>query len=216
MQNDKIAVVGMAGRFPGAADTEKLWELLEAGLDIHHEVPAERFDVSAYFDKNQHNSRTPYGSFIDGLGFFDPQFFGMPPLEAAQMDPMSRLTLTTAYEALEMSGYTANAAEDAGAPFRTRRVRRSASSRINYHCKLCGPSYSVDTACSSSLVAMGLACTSLWAGDCDTACAGGLSLLIYPGNFSCHGRGKLLWNFNDIELHASRLVQTFITKGEDL
>jgi iterative type I PKS product template protein len=219
-QNDKIAIVGMSGRFPGAANPEKLWELLEKGLDVHREVPADRFDAKAHCDpsgKGKNKSHTPYGCFIDEPGLFDPRFFNMSPREAAQTDPMGRLALTTAYEALEMSGYVPNrtpstklhrigtfygqtsddwreinAAENIDTYFITGGVRAFAPGRINYYFKFSGPSYSIDTACSSSLAAIQLACTSLWAGDCDTACAGGLNVLTNPDIFSGLSKGQFL------------------------
>lgn len=219
-QNDKVAIVGMSGRFPGAASAEKLWELLEAGLDVHREVPADRFDAKAHCDpsgKGKNKSHTPYGCFIDEPGLFDPRFFNMSPREAAQTDPMGRLALTTAYEALEMSGYVPNrtpstklhrigtfygqtsddwreinAAENVDTYFITGGVRAFAPGRINYYFKFSGPSYSIDTACSSSLAAIQLACTSLWAGDCDTACAGGLNVLTNPDIFSGLSKGQFL------------------------
>lgn len=219
-QNDKIAIVGMAGRFPSAATHEKLWELLEKGLDVHREVPADRFDAQAHCDpsgKGKNKSHTPYGCFIDEPGLFDPRFFNMSPREAAQTDPMGRLALTTAYEALEMSGYVPNrtpssklerigtfygqtsddwreinAAENVDTYFITGGVRAFAPGRINYYFKFSGPSYSIDTACSSSLAAIQLACTSLWAGDCDTACAGGLNVLTNPDIFSGLSKGQFL------------------------
>nr|UXX20005.1 polyketide synthase [Lophiotrema sp.] len=219
-QNDKIAIVGMAGRFPGAANHEALWELLEKGLDVHREVPADRFDAQAHCDpsgKGKNKSHTPYGCFIDEPGLFDPRFFNMSPREAAQTDPMGRLALVTAYEALEMSGYVPNrtpstklhrigtfygqtsddwreinAAENVDTYFITGGVRAFAPGRINYYFKFSGPSYSVDTACSSSLAAIQLACTSLWAGDCDTACAGGLNVLTNPDIFAGLSKGQFL------------------------
>ncbi|KAF1946504.1 polyketide synthase PksA [Clathrospora elynae] len=219
-QNDKIAIVGMSGRFPGAASPDKLWELLEKGLDVHREVPADRFDAKAHCDpsgKGKNKSHTPYGCFIDEPGLFDPRFFNMSPREAAQTDPMGRLALTTAYEALEMSGYVPNrtpstklarigtfygqtsddwreinAAENIDTYFITGGVRAFAPGRINYYFKFSGPSYSIDTACSSSLAAIQLACTSLWAGDCDTACAGGLNVLTNPDIFSGLSKGQFL------------------------
>ncbi|KAF1839562.1 polyketide synthase [Decorospora gaudefroyi] len=219
-QNDKIAIVGMSGRFPGAASPEQLWELLEQGLDVHREVPADRFDAQAHCDpsgKGKNKSHTPYGCFIDEPGLFDPRFFNMSPREAAQTDPMGRLALTTAYEALEMSGYVPNrtpstrlarigtfygqtsddwreinAAENIDTYFITGGVRAFAPGRINYYFKFSGPSYSIDTACSSSLAAIQLACTSLWAGDCDTACAGGLNVLTNPDIFSGLSKGQFL------------------------
>ncbi|OAK99816.1 ketoacyl-synt-domain-containing protein [Phaeosphaeriaceae sp. SRC1lsM3a] len=219
-QNDKIAIVGMSGRFPGAASADALWELLEKGLDVHREVPADRFDAQAHCDpsgKGKNKSHTPYGCFIDEPGLFDPRFFNMSPREAAQTDPMGRLALTTAYEALEMSGYVPNrtpstklhrigtfygqtsddwreinAAENIDTYFITGGVRAFAPGRINYYFKFSGPSYSIDTACSSSLAAIQLACTSLWAGDCDTACAGGLNVLTNPDIFSGLSKGQFL------------------------
>lgn len=219
-QNDKIAIVGMAGRFPSAASHEQLWELLEKGLDVHREIPSDRFDAQAHCDptgKGKNKSHTPYGCFIDEPGLFDPRFFNMSPREAAQTDPMGRLALTTAYEALEMSGYVPNrtpssklerigtfygqtsddwreinAAENVDTYFITGGVRAFAPGRINYYFKFSGPSYSIDTACSSSLAAIQLACTSLWAGDCDTACAGGLNVLTNPDIFSGLSKGQFL------------------------
>ncbi|KAF2838514.1 ketoacyl-synt-domain-containing protein [Patellaria atrata CBS 101060] len=219
-QNDKIAIVGMAGRFPGAASHEKLWELLEKGLDVHREVPPDRFDAQAHCDpsgKGKNKSHTPYGCFIDEPGLFDPRFFNMSPREAAQTDPMGRLALVTAYEALEMSGYVPNrtpstklnrigtfygqtsddwreinAAENVDTYFITGGVRAFAPGRINYYFKFSGPSFSIDTACSSSLAAIQLACTSLWAGDCDTACAGGLNVLTNPDIFAGLSKGQFL------------------------
>ncbi|KAK3044351.1 polyketide synthase, partial [Coniosporium uncinatum] len=219
-QNDKIAIVGYSGRFPGAANYDELWDLLQKGLDVHREIPSDRFDAKAHCDpsgKGKNKSHTPYGCFIDEPGLFDPRFFNMSPREAAQTDPMGRLALVTAYEALEMSGYVPNrtqstklhrigtfygqtsddwreinAAENVDTYFITGGVRAFAPGRINYYFKFSGPSYSVDTACSSSLAAIQLACTSLWAGDCDTACAGGLNVLTNPDIFSGLSKGQFL------------------------
>ncbi|THY24127.1 polyketide synthase [Aureobasidium pullulans] len=219
-QNDKIAIVGMSGRFPSAASTEALWELLEKGLDVHRKIPSDRFDADAHCDpsgKGKNKSHTPFGCFIDEPGLFDPRFFNMSPREAAQTDPMGRLALVTAYEALEQSGYVPNrtpstklhrigtfygqtsddwreinASENVDTYFITGGVRAFAPGRINYYFKFSGPSYSIDTACSSSLAAIQLACTSLWAGDCDTACAGGLNVLTNPDIFSGLSKGQFL------------------------
>ncbi|KAK5135185.1 polyketide synthase [Meristemomyces frigidus] len=219
-QNDKIAIVGMAGRFPNAASTEALWDLLMKGLDVHRKVPADRFNADLHCDpsgKGKNKSHTPFGCFIDEPGLFDPRFFNMSPREAAQTDPMGRLALVTAYEALEMSGYVPNrtpstklhrigtfygqtsddwreinAAQNVDTYYITGGVRAFAPGRINYYFKFSGPSYSVDTACSSSLAAIQLACTSLWAGDCDTACAGGLNVMTNPDIFSGLSKGQFL------------------------
>ena len=216
----KIAVVGMSGRFPNADNLESLWRLLEQGLDVHRRVPPDRFDINAHYDatgKRKNTSHTPYGCFIEEPGLFDPRFFNMSPREAYQTDPMGRLALVTAYEALEMSGYTpnrtpssmldrigtfygqtsddwrqVNAAQNIDTYYIPGTIRAFASGRINYHFKFKGPSYNVDTACSSSFSAIQLACTSLQAKECDTAVAGGLNVMTAPDLFSGLSRAQFL------------------------
>lgn len=216
----KLAIVGMAGRFPDAASHEKLWELLEQGLDVHREVPKDRFDVKTHYDptgKTMNTSHTPYGCWIENPGLFDPRFFNMSPREAYQTDPMQRLALATAYEALEMSGYVPNrtrstkldrigtfygqtsddwreinAAQEVDTYFITGGVRAFGPGRINYHFGFSGPSFNIDTACSSSAAAIQLAATSLWAKDCDTAVIGGLSCMTNSDIFAGLSRGQFL------------------------
>ncbi|KAB5525769.1 hypothetical protein GE09DRAFT_1152588 [Coniochaeta sp. 2T2.1] len=216
----RLAIVGMAGRFPDAASHEALWDLLAKGLDVHRVVPANRFNVETHYDptgKAINTSHTPYGCWIENPGFFDPRFFNMSPREAFQTDPMQRMALTTAYEALEMSGYVPNrtpstrldrigtfygqtsddwreinAAQQVDTYFITGGVRAFGPGRINYHFGFSGPSLNIDTACSSSAAAMQVACTALWARDCDTAIVGGLSCMTNPDIFSGLSRGQFL------------------------
>ena len=216
----KLAVVGMAGRFPDAASHEKLWELLAKGLDVHRVVPKDRFPVETHYDptgKAINTSHTPYGCWIEEPGLFDPRFFNMSPREAYQTDPMQRMALTTAYEALEMSGYVPNrtpstrldrigtfygqtsddwreinAAQEVDTYFITGGVRAFGPGRINYHFGFSGPSLNIDTACSSSAAALQVACTALWAKECDTAIVGGLSCMTNPDIFSGLSRGQFL------------------------
>lgn len=216
----KLAIVGMAGRFPDAASHEKLWELLEKGLDVHRVVPADRFPVATHVDpsgKAINTSHTPYGCWIEKPGYFDPRFFNMSPREAFQTDPMQRMALTTAYEALEMSGYVPNrtastkldrigtfygqtsddwreinAAQEVDTYYITGGVRAFGPGRINYHFGFSGPSLNIDTACSSSAAAMNVACSSLWARDCDTAIVGGLSCMTNSDIFAGLSRGQFL------------------------
>lgn len=176
----KIAIVGMSCRLPGGAtDTEKFWELLEKGLDVHRKIPADRFDLATHFDptgKSRNKSSTEYGCFIDEPGLFDAPFFNISPKEAAQTDPQGRLALVTAYEALERAGYVPNrtasshvhrvgtfygqAADDyrevnQGQEVSTYYIpggcRAFVPGRISYFFNFWGPSFSIDTACSSSL-----------------------------------------------------------------
>lgn len=217
---EKLAIVGMAGRFPDAASHEKLWELLEKGLDVHRVVPADRFPVATHVDptgKAVNTSHTPYGCWIEKPGHFDPRFFNMSPREAFNTDPMQRMALTTAYEALEMSGYVPNrtpstrldrigtfygqtsddwreinAAQEVDTYYITGGVRAFGPGRINYHFGFSGPSLNIDTACSSSAAAMNVACSSLWARDCDTAIVGGLSCMTNSDIFAGLSRGQFL------------------------
>ena len=136
-----------------------------------------------------------HGSFIESFDRFDPVFFGISGLEATYMDPQQRLFLEEAWKALEHAGH-------AGADMQGRRcgvfVGCSAGdyqelfksqppgqafwgntaslipARIAYFLDLKGPAIAIDTACSSSLVALGLACQSLWSGECEMALAGGV------------------------------------------
>ena len=216
----KIAVVGMAGRFPNSNNLEDLWSVLEQGLDLHRRVPPDRFDIEAHYDptgKKKNTSHTLYGCFIEGPGLFDPRFFNMSPREAYQTDPMGRLALVTAHEALEMAGFVpnrtpssmlhrvgtfygqtsddwrqVNAAQTIDTYYIPGTIRAFATGRINYHFKFAGPSYNVDTACSSSFAAIQLACTSLLAKECDTALAGGLNVMTTPDLFAGLSRAHFL------------------------
>ena len=218
--NSNIAIVGMSGRFPGATSTDLLWELLEQGRNVHRRIPKDRFNVETHVDpsgKKINASHTPYGCFIEQPGVFDPRFFNMSPREATETDPMHRLALVTAYEALEQSGFVlnstastqqdrvgtfygqtcddwreVNAAQRIATYFIPGGVRAFAPGRISYYFGFRGPSYSVDTACSSSLAAIQLACTSLKSGECDTAVAGGVNILTAPDIFAGLSKGQFL------------------------
>ncbi|RWA08250.1 hypothetical protein EKO27_g6849 [Xylaria grammica] len=219
--DSKIAIVGMSCRMPsGATDTEKFWELLESGLDVHRKIPLDRFNADTHCDptrKRMNTSHTPYGCFIDEPGLFDAPFFNMSPREAEQTDPMQRLAIVTAYEALERAGYVANrttstnlhrigtfygqasddyrevnTAQEVSTYFIPGGCRAFGPGRINYFFKFSGPSYSIDTACSSSLATIQTACTSLWNGDTDMAVAGGTNVLTNSDAFAGLSNGHFL------------------------
>lgn len=207
---DPIAVVGMACRFPGGADTpESFWELLLSRTDALTEVPPDRWDVDALYDPDPNVSGKMYsrtGGFIDGVDRFDAGFFGISPREAASLDPQQRLLLTVCWEALEDAGLATRRVlnENIGVFIGisthdymncltedldfdnidgytlTGNAGSVASGRIAYALGLQGPALSVDTACSSSLVALHLACQSLGRRECDAALLGGVSLHLSP------------------------------------
>ena len=215
-----IAIVGISCRFPGANDVEALWKLLEQGRDTCKQIPKDRFDIETHYDsagKKTNASHTPYGCFIDQPGLFDPRFFNMSPREATETDPMHRLALVTAYEALEMSGFVlnstpstqqdrvgtfygqtcddwreVNAAQSIETYFIPGGARAFAPGRISYYFGFRGPSYSIDTACSSSLAAVQIACQTLITGGCDTAVTGGVNILTAPDIFAGLSKGQFL------------------------
>lgn len=219
-EQSKIAIIGLSGRFPEAPDTEAFWDLLYKGLDVHREVPLERWDVKAHVDmdgKKRNTSQVQYGCWIKEPGLFDPRFFNMSPREALQADPAQRLALLTAYEAFEMAGFIPdstpstqknrvgvfygmtsddyreiNSGQDIDTYFIPGGNRAFTPGRINYYFKFSGPSVSVDTACSSSLAAIHVACNSLWQNDCDSAVAGGVNILTNPDNHAGLDRGHFL------------------------
>src|SRR5688500_10690549 len=200
-RNEPIAIVGLAGRFPGAPDADRLWDLLRDGRVGIVDIPADRWDVAAYFDADPDAPGKMYtyrGGFLAEVDRFDPHFFGISPREAVSMDPQQRLLLETTWRALEDAAISP--ASLAGTPagvfvglsnidyyrmaftdpqavdayFGSGTSGSVAAGRISYVLGLRGPSLAVDTACSSSLVAVHLACQSLRNKECGVALAGGV------------------------------------------
>ena len=216
----KLAIIGMSGRFPGAKDNEAFWDLLYQGLDVHRPVPALHWDSKTHVDPTgteKNTSATPFGCWLDDPTAFDARFFNVSPREAPQMDPAQRLSLMTAYEAIEQSGIVpdatpstrrdrvgvyygvtsndwmeTNSAQSIDTYFIPGGNRAFIPGRINYFFKFSGPSYVVDTACSSSLAGIHLACSSLWRRDIDTAIAGGTNILTNPDFTAGLDRGHFL------------------------
>jgi acyl transferase domain-containing protein/acyl-CoA synthetase (AMP-forming)/AMP-acid ligase II/acyl carrier protein/SAM-dependent methyltransferase len=202
-----IAIIGLGCRFPSASDPAAFWQLLRNGVDAITEVPADRWDVSRYYDSTPATPgkmNTRWGGFLADVDQFDPDFFGIAPREAIGMDPQHRLLLEVAWEALENaaqspsllagsssgvfvgisgSDYSRIAFDhlvDIDAYAGVGNALSMASNRLSYLLDWRGPSWAVDTACSSSLVAVHHACQSLRQSECDLALAGGVNLILSP------------------------------------
>ncbi len=210
LQAEPIAIVGMACRFPGGADSlNGFQKLLADGIDAVGDIPATRWDLTALFDSNPKEPGKMYclqGSFLKHINRFDAAFFGITPREARAMDPQQRLLLEVAWEAVANSGsdprdlYGAEAGVFMGVStfdFAARRLQAgdrrdidpyfvsgtvlsAGAGRLSYVLGLKGPSLIVDTACSSSLVATHLACNALRRRECDMALSGGVGLILAP------------------------------------
>lgn len=202
---DSIAIIGMACRFPGDVETpDDFWALLRDGIDAIKEVPANRWDIDAYLGEGPGCIKTRFGGFIKDVDQFDAPFFRIAPVEAKAMDPQQRLLLESHWEALENAGIdpTSLAGTNAsvyvgifggdyqilqlqngpspGAYFGTGTSSSIAAGRIAYFLGTTGPAVAIQTACSSSLVAVHSACENLRSGNSRVALASGVNLLLAP------------------------------------
>ena len=205
-QTDAVAVIGMAGRFPGARNVEEFWANLRDGVESisffsNEELLAVGVDQSQLNDPNYVNAK----ACVEDAEMFDPHFFGFTPREAAITDPQQRLFMECAWEALEIAGYDSEKYNGsigvfAGLSMNTyllniylnRKVLKNLNAfqaivsndkdhlttRVSYKLDLKGPSVNVQTTCSTSLVAVHIACQSLLNGECDMALAGGVSVTL--------------------------------------
>ncbi|MFW6724744.1 SDR family NAD(P)-dependent oxidoreductase [Streptomyces sp. MAR4 CNY-716] len=195
-----IAVIGMAGRFPGAVDTGALWTLLREGRSGVRVVPPSRWEAAEYYTPEARPGRTvsKWGGFLDGVEDFDPAHFGIAETDAAHLDPLTRLFLECAEETLADAGYRGEdlAGRRVGVfvgsgtssyGFRIPVPERATATGLNQNMiaahlaqvhDLRGPNLVVDTACSSSLTSLYLAQQALRLGECETALAGGVDLLL--------------------------------------
>jgi malonyl CoA-acyl carrier protein transacylase len=198
--DEPIAIIGMAGRFPGADSMEDFWKALVAGQDLITEVPQDRWDWQSL----NAGEALRWGGFMQDVRAFDAAFFGITPGEARLMDPQQRMVLEAAWLALENSGYRPSDLKSSptavfiGAsthdyaqllqeqPERphplatTGNARAMLANRLSFVLNLHGPSETVDTACSSALVAIHRAVEALRRGESHLAIAGGVNVILSP------------------------------------
>ncbi|MGH8156935.1 MAG: amino acid adenylation domain-containing protein [Rhodanobacter sp.] len=217
---EPIAIIAMAGRFPGAADVEAFWDNLCAGREsitffgpdqLDPGVPAEQRDDPAYVAAR---------GVIDGVEDFDAAFFGISPREAELMDPQQRIFLELCWECMERGGYVPDAHDGPvgvfGGMHNATYFQRHVSSRpdlvdklgafqvmlgnekdylatrIAHKLNLTGPAISMNTACSTSLVAICQAFDALRSGQCEMALAGGSSITCPPRSGYVSQEGSML------------------------
>lgn len=207
---DDIAIIGVAGEFPGADNLAQLWALLESGTEAISVIPAQRWDWRLHYSPDPKQPGASYGrhgGFLRRAKQFDPGFFSITPIEATRLDPQERRLLEMAYHALEDAGHFADPLEDTGvftaAMFGhyqnlnadsavTSSSFASIANRISYTFNFQGPSLCVDTMCSGSLTALHLAVNSLRSGECTQALVGAVNIMPHPGKFKLLSAGRFL------------------------
>lgn len=209
-RREPIAVIGMACRFPGGADSpEAFWDMLRNRVDGISQVPEDRWDSEAQASADLEKSEvttTRWGGFLPNVDQFDASFFGISPREATYMDPQQRIMLEVAWDAFEDAGQTmeqlagsrtgvfvgvhslsndyylmqALDPDEMNIYTGTGNSLSVVSGRISYLLDLQGPNLAIDTACSASLVAVHQAVQSLRSGESDMALAGGVNVMLVP------------------------------------
>ena len=217
---EPVAIIAMAGRFPGADSVEAFWDNLCAGREsitffeasaLDRSIPAEERDDPAY---------VPARGIVEGVEQFDAAFFGITPREAELMDPQQRLFLELCWECLERAGHVPDACEVpvgvfagmhnatyfqrhlAGRPERIAALgafqvmlaneKDYVATRVAHRLNLTGPALSLNTACSTSLVAVCEALEALRGGRCGMALAGGVAIACPPRSGYLSQEGTML------------------------
>jgi amino acid adenylation domain-containing protein len=214
-----IAIVGMAGRFPGADDVDTFWRKLCDGVESIRGLSDQELRdagvAAAHLDEPRYVRRK---GVLDDVARFDAPFFGYPPREALLMDPQQRLFLEVGWQALEHAGYDPHTyggrigvvagsgrsaylmhfldtqPESAAELFQTTILNEKdfLATRLAHKLNLRGPALTVQTACSTSLVAVHVACQQLLQGECDMALAGGAAIEVPHGTGYLYQEGHIL------------------------
>lgn len=218
----EIAIVGLAGRFPGAGDTNEYWQNLVTGTEsIRFYTREELLAVGVDPELVDDPDYVPANGAVADPSQFDADFFGFSPRDAAIMDPQHRLFLECTWEALENAGYNPNKYDGSIGVFagsgmtsymmyhlvtnprlmnsvgefllrHTGNDKDFLTTRVSYNFNLKGPSVNVQTACSTSLVAAHIASQNLLNGECDIALAGGVTILLQQDRGYMYEQGEIL------------------------
>ncbi len=205
---EPIAVVGVGCRFPGGVrDLDSFGDVLTSGGDVLREVPPDRWGPEyRAAEPGGTGTANHVGGFLDDIDRFDAGYFGISPKEACHLDPQQRILLEVAWEAMSDSGRPRDAwrgsrtavfmgmlagdynllhvktlgTAGVGPHYAAGTEFSFAAGRLAYAFDMHGPVATLNSACSSSLLAVHQACQYLRNGECDTAVAGGVGLLICP------------------------------------
>ncbi|MFC3815765.1 amino acid adenylation domain-containing protein [Lysobacter sp. GCM10012299] len=219
-RNEAVAIVAMAGRFPGADDVEAFWRNLCEGRDTITYFKPDELDPAVTAAERNDPGYVAARGIIEGLENFDAAFFGISPREAELMDPQQRIFLELSWECLERAGYAPDstpgpvgvfAGMNNGTYFQRHLAHRPdliaklgdfqvmvnnekdyIATHVAHKLNLTGPAVSTHTACSTSLVAICQAVDSLRAGQCDMALAGAASATCPPRSGYRHIEGAML------------------------
>jgi acyl transferase domain-containing protein/acyl carrier protein len=214
-----VAIIAMAGRFPGADDVEQFWKNLRDGTEsvsffTNEELLESGVDPALLSQPNYVKAKAT----LSNVDCFDARFFGISPREAELMDPQQRIFLECAWSVLESAGYDAERYDGrigiyAGVSTSTYLLNNLYSNQdyigtiddlqvvlgndkdflatqVSYRLNLKGPSITVQTACSTSLVTVHLACQSILYRECDMALAGGVSVEVPQKAGYLYERGR--------------------------
>jgi acyl transferase domain-containing protein/thioesterase domain-containing protein/acyl carrier protein len=221
-RDNAIAIIGLAGRFPGARSIAQFWANVRDGVESIRVLSTEELLAAGVSQSDLSNPDYVRACpVLEDVDKFDARFFGFSPRDASVMDPAHRFFLEVVWEAVEHAGYTALPEEGAVGVFagsgaalymmenlRTNPelmrsmgeflVRHTGNdmnflaTRVSYEMDLRGPSINVQTACSSALVALHMACQSLLSGECTLAIAGGSTVLIPNAQGYHYKEGEIL------------------------
>jgi len=196
---DGVAIIGMAGRFPGAKSTHEFWENLKQGVESITYFSKEEARACGVDEESINDPNYIFASgILEDIEMFDAGFFGFNPREAENLDPQQRLFLECCHEALEDAGYAQNnyeypvgvyAGSNMSYYFLYHLLSKMGikddlaiavgndkdylATRASYLFNLKGPSINVQTACSTSATAIAMAYEGLLNYHCDMAIAGG-------------------------------------------
>ncbi|WP_257668237.1 polyketide synthase [Parapedobacter tibetensis] len=205
-KNKAIAIIGMAGKFPGAASVEELWDILLSGKETVKFFSDAELDGSIPNELLNDPDYVKARGIVDQAEWFDAALFGINPTMARLMDPQQRIFLEISRDVLEASGYLTSRAQHsigvyAGTGNNTYFINNLQhhpeeiakigafqvmvanekdyiATRTAYQLDLKGPAVSLNTACSTSLVAISQAVEAIRNGQCDMAIAGGVSITV--------------------------------------